>query len=247
MNKQSTHLRKASVATILNVVATVAWMMIANVGLRGGENAAADTAAGMISQAVAVALFTMPLVVFAIVHIYVSEEQENEIWGVIRARNGKIGHLLASRLGSAYAFLTMWALGYVSALAALVASHYSPADAFGVIPVFFGLLVSITSTVFVVATAHLTLGGLVPAAIAALALSVTGVSLIGKPSLAWAILPMGGLSSGNPFRDVDVAQPLLGYEPNPDSMLGFGLSLAATTLLALGLFGYLKNQLGKEK
>ena len=76
LDKQSLLLRKASITTVLGVVATVVWMMVANVGLRGGENAAVDSAAGMISQAVAVALFTMPLVVFAIVHLYVSEEQE---------------------------------------------------------------------------------------------------------------------------------------------------------------------------
>lgn len=241
LDKQSLLLRKASITTVLGVVATVVWMMVANVGLRGGENAAVDSAAGMISQAVAVALFTMPLVVFAIVHLYVSEEQENGIWGVIRARNGKIGHLLAFRLSSALLFLVVWALG------ALVAFHYSAADAFDVIPMFFGLLISVISTVFTVASVHLRLGGLVPAATAALALSVVGVSLIGKTTLALAALPMGGLVSGNPFKDVDVTQPLLGYEPNPDSTFGLGLSLVAAILVALSLFGYLKNQLGKEK
>lgn len=247
LDKQSLLLRKASITTVLGVVATVAWMMVANVGLRGGENAAVDSAAGMISQAVAVALFTMPLVVFAIVHLYVSEEQENGIWGVIRARNGKIGHLLAFRLSSALLFLVVWALGYVGTLGALVAFHYSAADAFDVIPMFFGLLISVISTVFTVASVHLRLGGLVPAATAALALSVVGVSLIGKTTLALAALPMGGLVSGNPFKDVDVTQPLLGYEPNPDSTFGLGLSLVAAILVALSLFGYLKNQLGKEK
>lgn len=247
LDKQSLLLRKASITTVLGVVATVAWMMVANVGLRGGENAAVDSAAGMISQAVAVALFTMPLVVFAIVHLYVSEEQENGIWGVIRARNGKIGHLLAFRLSSALLFLVVWALGYVGTLGALVAFHYSAADAFDVIPMFFGLLISVISTVFTVASVHLRLGGLVPAATAALALSVVGVSLIGKTTLALAALPMGGLISGNPFKDVDVTQPLLGYEPNPDSTFGLGLSLVAAILVALSLFGYLKNQLGKEK
>lgn len=137
LDKQSLLLRKASITTVLGIVATVVWMMVANVGLRGGENAAVDSAAGMISQAVAVALFTMPLVVFAIVHLYVSEEQENGIWGVIRARNGKIGHLLAFRLSSALLFLVVWALGYVGTLGALVAFHYSAADAFDVIPMFF--------------------------------------------------------------------------------------------------------------
>lgn len=88
---------------------------------------------------------------------------------------------------------------------------------------------------------------MVPAATAALALSVVGVSLIGKTTLALAALPMGGLVSGNPFKDVDVAQPLLGYEPNPDSTFGLGLSLVAAILVALSLFGYLKNRLGKEK
>lgn len=247
LDKQSLLLRKASITTVLGVVATVVWMMVANVGLRGGENAAVDSAAGMISQAVAVALFTMPLVVFAIVHLYVSEEQENGIWGVIRARNGKIGHLLAFRLSSALLFLAVWALGYVGTLGALVAFHYSAADAFDVIPMFFGLLISVISTVFTVASVHLRLGGLVPAATAALALSVVGVSLIGKTTLALAALPMGGLVSGNPFKDVDVTQPLLGYEPNPDSTFGLGLSLVAAILVALSLFGYLKNQLGKEK
>lgn len=247
LDKQSLLLRKASITTVLGVVATVVWMMVANVGLRGGENAAVDSAAGMISQAVAVALFTMPLVVFAIVHLYVSEEQENGIWGVIRARNGKIGHLLAFRLSSAILFLVVWALGYVGTLGALVAFHYSAADAFDVIPMFFGLLISVISTVFTVASVHLRLGGLVPAATAALALSVVGVSLIGKTTLALAALPMGGLISGNPFKDVDVTQPLLGYEPNPDSTFGLGLSLVAAILVALSLFGYLKNQLGKEK
>ncbi|WP_454978218.1 hypothetical protein [Corynebacterium propinquum] len=247
LDKQSLLLRKASITTVLGVVATVVWMMVANVGLRGGENAAVDSAAGMISQAVAVALFTMPLVVFAIVHLYVSEEQENGIWGVIRARNGKIGHLLAFRLSSALLFLVVWALGYVGTLGALVAFHYSAADAFDVIPMFFGLLISVISTVFTVASVHLRLGGLVPAATAALALSVVGVSLIGKTTLALAALPMGGLVSGNPFKDVDVTQPLLGYEPNPDSTFGLGLSLVAAILIALSLFGYLKNRLGKEK
>lgn len=247
LDKQSLLLRKTSITTVLGVVASVAWMMVANVGLRGGENAAVDSAAGMISQAVAVALFTMPLVVFAIVHLYVSEEQENGIWGVIRARNGKIGHLLAFRLSSALLFLVVWALGYVGTLGALVAFHYSAADAFDVIPMFFGLLISVISTVFTVASVHLRLGGLVPAATAALALSVVGVSLIGKTTLALAALPMGGLVSGNPFKDVDVTQPLLGYEPNPDSTFGLGLSLVAAILVALSLFGYLKNQLGKEK
>lgn len=247
LDKQSLLLRKASITTVLGVVATVAWMMVANVGLRSGENAAVDSAAGMISQAVAVALFTMPLVVFAIVHLYVSEEQENGIWGVIRARNGKIGHLLAFRLSSALLFLVVWALGYVGTLGALVAFHYSAADAFDVIPMFFGLLISVISTVFTIASVHLRLGGLVPAATAALALSVVGVSLIGKTTLALAALPMGGLVSGNPFKDVDVTQPLLGYEPNPDSTFGLGLSLVAAILVALSLFGYLKNQLGKEK
>lgn len=247
LDKQSLFLRKTSITTVLGVVATVVWMMVANVGLRGGENAAVDSAAGMISQAVAVALFTMPLVVFAIVHLYVSEEQENGIWGVIRARNGKIGHLLAFRLSSALLFLVVWALGYVGTLGALVAFHYSAADAFDVIPMFFGLLISVISTVFTVASVHLRLGGLVPAATAALALSVVGVSLIGKTTLALAALPMGGLVSGNPFKDVDVTQPLLGYEPNPDSTFGLGLSLVAAILVALSLFGYLKNQLGKEK
>ena len=247
LDKQSLLLRKASITTVLGVVATVVWMMVANVGLRGGENAAVDSAAGMISQAVAVALFTMPLVVFAIVHLYVSEEQENGIWGVIRARNGKIGHLLAFRLSSALLFLVVWALGYVGTLGALVAFHYSAADAFDVIPMFFGLLISVISTVFTVASVHLRLGGLVPAATAALALSVVGVSLIGKTTLALAALPMGGLVSGNPFKDVDVTQPLLGYDPNPDSTFGLGLSLVAAILVALSLFGYLKNQLGKEK
>ncbi|MGC3881615.1 hypothetical protein ACPV6E_08865 [Corynebacterium propinquum] len=247
LDKQSLLLRKASFTTVLGVVATVVWMMVANVGLRGGENAAVDSAAGMISQAVAVALFTMPLVVFAIVHLYVSEEQENGIWGVIRARNGKIGHLLAFRLSSAILFLVVWALGYVGTLGALVAFHYSLADVFYVIPMFFGLLISVISTVFTVASVHLRLGGLVPAATAALALSVVGVSLIGKTTLALAALPMGGLISGNPFKDVDVTQPLLGYEPNPDSTFGLGLSLVAAILVALSLFGYLKNQLGKEK
>lgn len=247
LDKQSLLLRKASITTVLGIVATVVWMMVANVGLRGGENAAVDSAAGMISQAVAVALFTMPLVVFAIVHLYVSEEQENGIWGVIRARNGKIGHLLAFRLSSALLFLVVWALGYVGTLGALVAFHYSAADAFDVIPMFFGLLISVISTVFTIASVHLRLGGLVPAATAALALSVVGVSLIGKTTLALAALPMGGLVSGNPFKDVDVAQPLLGYEPNPDSTFGLGLSLVAAILVALSLFGYLKNRLGKEK
>lgn len=247
LDKQSLLLRKASITTVLGIVATVVWMMVANVGLRGGENAAVDSAAGMISQAAAVALFTMPLVVFAIVHLYVSEEQENGIWGVIRARNGKIGHLLAFRLSSALLFLIVWALGYVGTLGALVAFHYSAADAFDVIPMFFGLLISVISTVFTVASVHLRLGGLVPAATAALALSVVGVSLIGKTTLALAALPMGGLVSGNPFKDVDVTQPLLGYEPNPDSTFGLGLSLVAAILVALSLFGYLKNQLGKEK
>lgn len=247
LDKQSLLLRKASITTVLGIVATVVWMMVANVGLRGGENAAVDSAAGMISQAVAVALFTMPLVVFAIVHLYVSEEQENGIWGVIRARNGKIGHLLAFRLSSALLFLVVWALGYVGTLGALVAFHYSAADAFDVIPMFFGLLISVISTAFTVASVHLRLGGLVPAATAALALSVVGVSLIGKTTLALAALPMGGLVSGNPFKDVDVAQPLLGYEPNPDSTFGLGLSLVAAILVALSLFGYLKNRLGKEK
>lgn len=247
LDKQSLLLRKASITTVLGVVATVVWMMVANVGLRGGENAAVDSAAGMISQAVAVALFTMPLVVFAIVHLYVSEEQENGIWGVIRARNGKIGHLLAFRLSSALLFLIVWALGYVGTLGALVAFHYSAADAFDVIPMFFGLLISVISTVFTVASVHLRLGGLVPAATAALALSVVGVSLIGKTTLALAALPMGGLVSGNPFKDVDVTQPLLGYEPNPDSTFGLGLSLVAAILVALSLFGYMKNRLGKEK
>lgn len=247
LDKQSLLLRKTSITTVLGVVASVAWMMVANVGLRGGENAAVDSAAGMISQAVAVALFTMPLVVFAIVHLYVSEEQENGIWGVIRARNGKIGHLLAFRLSSALLFLVVWALGYVGTLGALVAFHYSAADAFDVIPMFFGLLISVISTVFTVASVHLRLGGLVPAATAALALSVVCVSLIGKTTLALAALPMGGLVSGNPFKDVDVTQPLLGYEPNPDSTFGLGLSLVAAILVALSLFGYLKNQLGKEK
>lgn len=247
LDKQSLLLRKASITTVLGIVATVVWMMVANVGLRGGENAAVDSAAGMISQAVAVALFTMPLVVFAIVHLYVSEEQENGIWGVIRARNGKIGHLLAFRLSSALLFLVVWALGYVGTLGALVAFHYSAADAFDVIPMFFGLLISVISTVFTIASVHLRLGGLVPAATAALALSVVGVSLIGKTTLALAALPMGGLVSGNPFKDVDVAQPLLGYEPNPDSTFGLGLSLVAAILVALNLFGYLKNRLGKEK
>lgn len=247
LDKQSLLLRKASITTVLGIVATVVWMMVANVGLRGGENAAVDSAAGMISQAVAVALFTMPLVVFAIVHLYVSEEQENGIWGVIRARNGKIGHLLAFRLSSAILFLVVWALGYVGTLGALVAFHYSLADVFDVIPMFFGLLISVISTVFTVASVHLRLGGLVPAATAALALSVVGVSLIGKTTLALAALPMGGLISGNPFKDVDVTQPLLGYEPNPDSTFGLGLSLVAAILVALSLFGYLKNRLGKEK
>ena len=247
LDKQSLLLRKASITTVLGIVATVVWMMVANVGLRGGENAAVDSAAGMISQAVAVALFTMPLVVFAIVHLYVSEEQENGIWGVIRARNGKIGHLLAFRLSSALLFLVVWALGYVGTLGALVAFHYSAADAFDVIPMFFGLLISVISTVFTIASVHLRLGGLVPAATAALALSVVGVSLIGKTTLALAALPMGGLVSGNPFKDVDVTQPLLGYEPNPDSTFGLGLSLVAAILVALSLFGYLKNRLGKEK
>lgn len=247
LDKQSLLLRKASITTVLGIVATVVWMMVANVGLRGGENAAVDSAAGMISQAVAVALFTMPLVVFAIVHLYVSEEQENGIWGVIRARNGKIGHLLAFRLSSAILFLVVWALGYVGTLGALVAFHYSLADVFDVIPMFFGLLISVISTVFTVASVHLRLGGLVPAATAALALSVVGVSLIGKTTLALAALPMGGLISGNPFKDVDVTQPLLGYEPNPDSTFGLGLSLIAAILVALSLFGYLKNRLGKEK
>ena len=247
LDKQSLLLRKASITTVLSIVATVVWMMVANVGLRGGENAAVDSAAGMISQAVAVALFTMPLVVFAIVHLYVSEEQENGIWGVIRARNGKIGHLLAFRLSSALLFLVVWALGYVSTLVALVAFHYSAADAFDVIPMFFGLLISVISTVFTIASVHLRLGGLVPAATAALALSVVGVSLIGKTTLALAALPMGGIVSGNPFKDVDVTQPLLGYEPNPDSTFGLGLSLVAAILVALSLFGYLKNRLGKEK
>ncbi|MDK4249213.1 hypothetical protein QPX14_03525 [Corynebacterium pseudodiphtheriticum] len=247
LDKQSLLLRKASTTTVLSIVATVVWMMVANVGLHGGENAAVDSAAGMISQAVAVALFTMPLVVFAIVHLYVSEEQENGIWGVIRARNGKIGRLLAFRLSSAFLFLVMWALGYVGALGALVAFHYSPADVFDVIPVFFGLLISVISTVFTVASVHLRLGGLVPAATAALALSVVGVSLIGKTTLTLAALPMGGLVSGNPFKDVDVTQPLLGYEPNPDSTFGLGLSLVAAILVGLSLFGYLKIQLGKEK
>lgn len=247
LDKQSLLLKKASITTVLGVVATVVWMMVANVGLRGGENAAVDSAAGMISQAVAVALFTMPLVVFAIVHLYVSEEQENGIWGVTRARNGKIGHLLAFRLSSALLFLIVWALGYVGTLGALVAFHYSAADAFDVIPMFFGLLISVISTVFTVASVHLRLGGLVPAATAALALSVVGVSLSGKTTLALAALPMGGLVSGNPFKDVDVTQPLLGYEPNPDSTFGLGLSLVAAILVALSLFGYLKNQLGKEK
>lgn len=247
LDKQSLLLRKASITTVLGIVATVVWMMVANVGLRGGENAAVDSAAGMISQAVAVALFTMPLVVFAIVHLYVSEEQENGIWGVIRARNGKIGHLLAFRLSSAILFLVVWALGYVGTLGALVAFHYSLADVFDVIPMFFGLLISVISTVFTVASVHLRLGGLVPAATAALALSVVGVSLIGKTTLALAALPMGGLVSGNPFKDVDVTQPLLGYEPNPDSTFGLGLSLVAAILVGLSLFGYLKIQLGKEK
>ena len=247
LDKQSLLLRKASFTTVLGVVATVVWMMVANVGLRGGENAAVDSAAGMISQAVAVALFTMPLVVFAIVHLYVSEEQENGIWGVIRARNGKIGHLLAFRLSSAILFLVVWALGYVGTLGALVAFHYSAADAFDVIPMFFGLLISVISTVFTVASVHLRLGGLVPAATAALALSVVGVSLIGKTTLALAALPMGGLISGNPFKDVDVTQPLLGYEPNPDSTFGLGLSLVAAILVGLSLFEYLKIRLGKEK
>lgn len=247
LDKQSLLLRKASITTVLGIVATVVWMMVANVGLRGGENAAVDSAAGMISQAVAVALFTMPLVVFAIVHLYVSEEQENGIWGVLRARNGKIGHLLAFRLSSALLFLVVWVLGYVGTLGALVAFHYSAADAFDVIPMFFGLLISVISTVFTIASVHLRLGGLVPAATAALALSVVGVSLIGKTTLALAALPMGGLVSGNPFKDVDVAQPLLGYEPNPDSTFGLGLSLVAAILVALSLFGYLKNRLGKEK
>lgn len=247
LDKQSLLLRKASITTVLGVVTTVVWMMVANVGLRGGENAAVDSAAGMISQAVAVALFTMPLVVFAIVHLYVSEEQENGIWGVTRARNGKIGHLLAFRLSSALLFLIVWALGYVGTLGALVAFHYSAADAFDVIPMFFGLLISVISTVFTVASVHLRLGGLVPAATAALALSVVGVSLIGKTTLALAALPMGGLISGNPFKDVDVTQPLLGYEPNPDSTFGLGLSLVAAILVGLSLFGYLKIRLGKEK
>lgn len=247
LDKQSLLLRKASITTVLGIVATVVWMMVANVGLRGGENAAVDSAAGMISQAVAVALFTMPLVVFAIVHLYVSEEQENGIWGVIRARNGKIGHLLAFRLSSALLFLVVWALGYVGTLGALVAFHYSAADAFDVIPMFFGLLISVISTVFTIASVHLRLGGLVPAATAALALSVVGVSLIGKTTLTLAALPMGGLVSGNPFKDVDVTQPLLGYEPNPDSTFGLGLSLVAAILVGLSLFGYLKIQLGKEK
>ena len=247
LDKQSLLLKKASITTVLGVVATVVWMMVANVGLRGGENAAVDSAASMISQAVAVALFTMPLVVFAIVHLYVSEEQENGIWGVTRARNGKIGHLLAFRLSSALLFLIVWALGYVGTLGALVAFHYSAADAFDVIPMFFGLLISVISTVFTVASVHLRLGGLVPAATAALALSVVGVSLIGKTTLALAALPMGGLVSGNPFKDVDVTQPLLGYEPNPDSTFGLGLSLVAAILVALSLFGYLKIRLGKEK
>lgn len=247
LDKQSLLPRKASITTVLSIVTTVVWMMVANVGLRGGENAAVDSAAGMISQAVAVALFTMPLVVFAIVHLYVSEEQENGIWGVIRARNGKIGHLLAFRLSSAILFLVVWALGYVGTLGALVAFHYSLADVFDVIPMFFGLLISVISTVFTVASVHLRLGGLVPAATAALALSVVGVSLIGKTTLALAALPMGGLISGNPFKDVDVTQPLLGYEPNPDSTFGLGLSLIAAILVALSLFGYLKNRLGKEK
>ncbi|MFW8572157.1 hypothetical protein [Corynebacterium pseudodiphtheriticum] len=247
LDKQSLLLRKASITTVLSIVATVVWMMVANVGLRGGENAAVDSAAGMISQAVAVALFTMPLVVFAIVHLYVSEEQENGIWGVLRARNGKIGRLLAFRLSSAFLFLIMWALGYVGALGALVAFHYSSADVFDVIPVFFGLLISVISTAFTVASVHLRLAGLVPAATAALALSVVGVSLIGKTTLALAALPMGGLVSGNPFKDVDVTQPLLGYEPNPDSTFGLELSLVAAILVGLSLFGYLKIQLGKEK
>ncbi|MDK4240452.1 hypothetical protein [Corynebacterium pseudodiphtheriticum] len=247
LDKQSLLLRKASITTVLSIVTTVVWMMVANVGLRGGENAAVDSAAGMISQAVAVALFTMPLVVFAIVHLYVSEEQENGIWGVIRARNGKIGRLLAFRLSSAFLFLVMWELGYVGALGALVAFHYSPADVFDVIPVFFGLLISVISTAFTVASVHLRLGGLVPAATAALTLSVVGVSLIGKTTLALAALPMGGLVSGNPFKDVDVTQPLLGYEPNPDSTFGLGLSLVAAILVGLSLFGYLKIRLGKEK
>ena len=112
---------------------------------------------------------------------------------------------------------------------------------------FFGLLISVISTVFTVASVHMRLGGLVPAATADLALSVVGVSLIGKTTLALAALPMGGLVSGNPFKDVDVTQPLLGYEPNPDSTFGLGLSLVAAILVALSLFGYLKNQLGKEK
>ena len=235
MDKYSTNLRKASIMTVLAVVATVAWMMVANVGLRGGNNPAADSSAGMISQASAVALFTMPPVVFAIVHVFVSEEQENGIWGVVRARNGKIGRLLVSRLGTALLFLLVWALGYAGALAALVAFHYSLGESIDVFPFFCALLVSVISTAFVIATAHLRLGGLVPAAVAALALSVVGVSLIGETSLVWAVFPMGALISGAPFRDVDPAQPLLGYELNPDAMLGLGISLAAAALLALGL------------
>ena len=129
----------------------------------------------------------------------------------------------------------------------LVAFHYSSADVFDVIPVFFGLLISVISTAFTVASVHLRLGGLVPAATAALTLSVVGVSLIGKTTLALAALPMGGLVSGNPFKDVDVTQPLLGYEPDPDSAFGLGRSLVAAILVGLSLCEYLKIRLGKEK
>ncbi|QDZ42431.1 hypothetical protein [Corynebacterium sp. sy039] len=238
-------MKYAFIAVAVAICATVAWMMIANIGIRGGANPAEDTTAGMISQGAAVALFTLPLVVFVFIQLFLTEEQDNDIWGLMRARNGKVGQLLALRLGVCFLWLVLWAVGYSLALAVLVGVYYSWADSVWCAYIFVAMLISIIFSESLISVVHMRWGGLVPAVIVGIVLSVIGVSLIGQTSVLVGVLPTGALLAGNPFRDVAVGQPLLGFEPNPTCVLGLGVSAMSAVIVCILLFSFLRIRVGK--
>lgn len=246
LTKQAFRIRKGLVTTAILIAVTVAWMGVANIYLRKGEVPYSDTSQAMINQSAVMVLIVLPLVVFTYVQIFLTEEQENGIWSLVRARKGKIAQLLAVKLGICFLWLMLWATSYTLVVAIMVSAFYSIAEVGPLLFVFTSLIVSTFYTLFVVACVHLMLGGLVPSAVAAVILLVISFALNISFSLIWALLPPGSLLVSRPFYDVDFSQIELGFQPNPNALWGLLLSLVVALAFSTGLFALLRSRIGKE-
>lgn len=222
------------------------WLMAATLPNIDLDNRAAPPGQIFLQQGMDVATFIGPIVFFVLLQISLRVDSEQEIWSLIRARDGSIISLLKSRFYDLSLGVLSWSIFFGFAKFGVILLFYRQDVPLGKSMVsvlaltIFGLY-----TAIILGTIFLRLG-FFPTLMASILLSLLGIYGTGSTNGFYAVFPFGVLRAGAPYETIMDGAKWLGFVENGKQIIFLLVSTLFTFLISVVSVYILKMKLGRK-